>query len=431
MNQQTIELLRNSPLFEGATPDLLEGLVKAGVERGFHPGQVILQEGAVSSELYLILEGSVEVVKGQGSEEMVLTRRGPGDVLGEMAFIEARPRSATVRTVEGARLLEFSETDIRALLARQPQLLHQVMRELSARLRATDAQMIAELQRKNEALSTAYRQLQEAQAGLVEKERLEHELELARQIQQDILPWEFPDRPGVRFAACSRPARQVGGDLYDVVALSQGCVGLVMADVSDKGMPAALFMALTRSLIRAEAKRSTLPREVLLSVHRLLLEVSQARMFVTVFYGVLDPLQGAGLKARLRYARAGHDRPLLVNHETGECRFLEGRGTPLGYLSEVTLEEESVALSPGQLLVLYTDGITDALSPEGEFFGIERLCDAVAAGCGLGAQGLCDLILERVERFQNGAPQHDDIALLVVQIDAGQADLNLPGSQTA
>jgi sigma-B regulation protein RsbU (phosphoserine phosphatase) len=400
---------------EGAAPDLLDSLARAGVQREFQPGQVILQEGAASSELYLILEGSVEVVKGKGSEEMVLTRRGPGDVLGEMALFEARPRSASLRAAESARLLELPEQDMRALLARQPQLLYRFMRELSARLRATDAQMISELQHRNEALSRAYRQLQEAQAGLLEKERLEHELELARRIQQDILPWEFPQHLGVQFAACSRPARQVGGDLYDVISLSQGRVGLVMADVSDKGMPAALFMALTRSLIRAEAKRSTSPRQVLLSVHRLLREVSQARMFVTVFYGVLDPLQGT-----LRYARAGHDRPLLVNRETGECRALGGLGTPLGYLSEVALEEEIVALSPGELLILYTDGITDALSPSDEFFGMERLRDAVSAGCGLGAQGCCDLILERVERFQDGAAQHDDIALLVVQVDAGQ-----------
>jgi sigma-B regulation protein RsbU (phosphoserine phosphatase) len=169
-------------------------------------------------------------------------------------------------------------------------------------------------------------------------------------------------------------------------------------------------MALTRSLIHAEAKRSPSPRQVLLNVHRLLLEMSQADMFVTVFYGVLDPAQGT-----LRYARAGHDRPLLFSPSTGECRFLAADGILLGYVEKVSLEEVGVHLRPGDLLVLYTDGITDTNSPAGDFFGVERLREMVSTAGGLGAQGLCDLIFEHVDRFQAEAVQHDDMALLVVE----------------
>jgi len=278
-----------------------------------------------------------------------------------------------------------------------------------------------DLQQKNRDLIQAYHELQEAQAVLIEKERLECELELARELQQSILPHEFPDLKKFSFAARSRPARQVGGDFYDVIQLSRGRVGLIMADVSDKGMSAALYMALTRSLIHAEAKRSSsprkvLPRKVLLNVHRLLLDMSsQADMFVTVVYGVLDPAKG-----NLRYTRAGHDRPLLFSPTTNEWRFLTGKGTVLGFVEEVSLEEVDVDLHPGDLLIFYTDGITDANSPAGEFFGSKRLRETVCAAGGLGADDMCDHIFEHVDQFQTGAVQHDDMALLVVKVDAGK-----------
>jgi len=409
----SIEVLRSLTFLKEASTDTIEGLVEAAVERSFQQGQIIFQEGSTGRELYLIVEGIIEVVKGHGADEMVLARHGPGDFFGEMSFIEDNPRFATIRALEPTRLLEFSEQNLRSVLLRQPQLLYGMVQELSARLRRADMQMIADLQRKNRDLTQAYRELQEAQAALVEKERLECELELARELQQSILPHEFPDLKEFSFAARSRPARQVGGDFYDVIPLSGGRVGLIMADVSDKGMSAALYMALTRSLIHAEAKRSSSPRKVLLSVHRLLLDMSQADMFVTVFYGVLDPAQ-----SNLRYARAGHDRPLLFSPTTGEWRFLTGKGTVLGFVEEVSLEEVSVDLRPGDLLIFYTDGITDANSPAGEFFGSERLRETVCAAGGLGADDMCDHIFEHVDQFQTGAVQHDDMALLVVKANA-------------
>ena len=409
-----IEVLRNLPFLEGARPDVMERLAEVALERRFRPGQVILQEGAASRELYLIVEGLVEVVKGRAAAEMELARRDPGDFFGEMGFIEGSPRFATVRALEPTRVLEFSAHDMRAALAGQPLLLYNTVRALSARLREADQHMIADLQRKNQELARAYRELQEAQAELLEKERLERELELARELQQSILPQAFPNFPGVGCAARSQPARQVGGDFYDVIPLREGRVGLVMADVSDKGMSAALYMALTRSLIHAEARRRSSPRQVLLSTHRLLMEMSQAGMFVTVFYGVLDPARGT-----LRYARAGHDRPLLFSPSIGECRFLAAAGMALGIVEKVSLEEVRVDLRPGDLLVLYTDGITDANSPTGEFFGVERLREAVCAAGGLSPQNACDLVFEHVDRFQAEAVQYDDMALLAVKMDAG------------
>lgn len=413
MATQHIEMLRKLPFLQDAEPGVVEQLAQAVAEKSFWPGEVVFEEGSTGCEIYLIVEGLVEVWKGQGDEVIMLAKRGPGNLLGEMGFLENSPRFATIRAVEPTRLLELSEETMRSMLSQHPLLLYKVVRLLSSRLRESDLQMITDLQLKNRELTQAYHDLKQAQAALVEKERLERELELACEMQDSILPHTFPKLAGLGFAARSRPARQVGGDFYDVIPLSDGKLGLVMADVSDKGMSAALFMALTHSLIHVEAGRSDSPRQVLLNVHHWLLEMSKAKMFVTVFYGVLDPARGT-----LRYARAGHDYPLLYHAGAGVCQSLEAKGTLLGFLEMVNLEEANVDMHPGDVLVMYTDGITDVVSPAGELFGRERLRNAVCAANGPDAQGLCDFIFERVARFQAEAVQYDDMALLVVKSEA-------------
>lgn len=262
-----------------------------------------------------------------------------------------------------------------------------------------------------EALQDKIVQLEAAQAELVHKERLEHELELARQVQQSVLPRIFPLVPGYTFAARNRPARRVGGDFYDVIQLDAESFGLVVGDVSDKGMPAALYMALTRSLLLAEARRSLSPRAVLRNVHRLLLELGQPGLFVTVFYGVVE-----GPTRRLTYARAGHDRPLLLRG--GEVARLGGEGTFLGFpdLDDLNLSEEQFELLPGDRLVLYTDGLTDALAPDGQPFGLERLEALLRAHASLPPEELCPATFTDLAAYQGTAEQYDDMTLLVVGV---------------
>lgn len=275
-----------------------------------------------------------------------------------------------------------------------------------------NASLIDELQDKID-------QLEAAQAEILEKERMEQELALARQVQQSVLPRTFPHIPGYRFAARNAPARQVGGDFYDVIPLAGDRFGLVIADVSDKGMPAALYMALTRSLILAEARRERSPRAVLSNVNQILLEMGgpgmselgEPSMFVTAFYGVVD------CPARhFTFARAGHDRPLLVRgrkvHELG------GHGTILGLLENeiLGLSEEEIDLAPGDRLMLYTDGLVDCLSPQGASFGDERLKAFLALHGDLPPRELCDAAFAEVFAYQGGAEQYDDMAVLVAEV---------------
>ena len=276
-----------------------------------------------------------------------------------------------------------------------------------------NASLIDELQEKID-------QLEAAQVELVIKERMEQELALARQVQQSVLPRTFPEIPGYHFAARNEPARQVGGDFYDVIPLADDRFGLVIADVSDKGMPAALYMALTRSLILAEARRERSPAAVLANVNQILLELGgpgmselgEPSMFVTVFYGVVDRAA-----RRLTYARAGHDRPLLVRGKA--VQELGGQGTLLGLLEgdQLGLSEERIDLAPGDRLVLYTDGLVDSLSPEGESYGEERLKAFLAVHGDLPPRELCDAAFAELAAFQGGAEQYDDMAVLATEVE--------------
>jgi sigma-B regulation protein RsbU (phosphoserine phosphatase) len=172
-------------------------------------------------------------------------------------------------------------------------------------------------------------------------------------------------------------------------------------------------MALTRSLIRAESRRSNSPRAILLNINQLLLEMSTSDMFVTVFFGILDT--NAGI---LRYSRAGHDRPLRVDPVQKTCELLEGKGNALGVMDHPDLDEIEIQIFPGELLVMYTDGIVDAQSMDGRFFGQKRLKEAVCTVLGKSAISTCSHIFERTSQFMGDGTQYDDMALLVVKAES-------------
>lgn len=245
---------------------------------------------------------------------------------------------------------------------------------------------------------------QEAEA--VTRQRFEQELEVARLIQQNFLPKELPELPGWQVSAYYRPAREVGGDFYDVIPLPEGRVGFVIGDVTDKGVPAALVMAATRSVLRATAQRLVEPGAVLELVNEHLVPDMPEKMFVTCLYGVLEPDTG-----RFRFANAGHDLP-YVKTARGSVE-LRARGMPLGLMSGMAYEEHETELAPGQSLLLHSDGIVEAHSPEGSMFGFPRLKHAVATYPGGGE--LIDRVLSDLhEHTGAGAEQEDDITMVTL-----------------
>lgn len=254
-------------------------------------------------------------------------------------------------------------------------------------------------------------ELERAQAGLAEKERMLREMELARQVQLSVLPQTFPFIPGFSFTGRIETARQVGGDFYDVIDLDENHFGIMVADVSDKGMPAALYMVLTRTLLVAQARRDYSPARVLREVNHLLQELSTARMFVTVFYGVIEKST-----QRLRYARAGHDMPVLLTPEG--IQPLHGAGIALGVVQEdaFSVEEIEIQLYPGNRLILYTDGLTDVFNAHHEIFGRERLYALLETHASQEAPELCQTIFRALQEYQGAGEQFDDQTLLIVEV---------------
>jgi serine phosphatase RsbU (regulator of sigma subunit)/anti-sigma regulatory factor (Ser/Thr protein kinase) len=245
------------------------------------------------------------------------------------------------------------------------------------------------------------------------RERFEQELEVARLIQQNFLPRELPELPGWHVAAYYRPAREVGGDFYDVIPLRDNQVGFVVGDVTDKGVPAALVMAATRSVLRASAQRLVDPGVVLERVNEHLCPDMPAKMFVTCLYGVLEPATG-----RLRFANAGHDLP-YVKTADGVVE-LRARGMPLGLMPGMAYEEKEAVLAPGDSVLLHSDGIVEAHAPDRDMFGFPRLKDAVGRHPGGGE--LIDRVLEELARFTGpGAEQEDDITMVTLQRAPGAA----------
>jgi serine phosphatase RsbU (regulator of sigma subunit) len=293
------------------------------------------------------------------------------------------------------------------LLRRQPALAVEILRTVVERLRITENAVIADLRASNRELVIAYRDLQAAQARLIAQERLEYELRTARQIQERMLPKALPAIGGWSLSTCWHPARTVGGDFYDCFPTGDGRVAFVIGDVTGKGVPAALVMATTCSLVRFVAEQLHMPGPMLARINDRLSADIPDKMFVTCLIAVLEPATG-----HLRFANAGHNLPLVRGR--GEVRSLRARGMPLGLLPEMVYEEQETVIEPGELLMLYSDGIVEARDPHRELFGDKRLAAHLAASTP--ERDLTDTLCEAVSQFTGpGSEQEDDITMFVIE----------------
>lgn len=248
--------------------------------------------------------------------------------------------------------------------------------------------------------------VREQEAEARERERYEQELQIAHLIQQNLLPRENPELPGWQFGAFYRSMRHVGGDFYDFIGLPDGAMGIVIGDVTDKGVPAALVMASTRSVIRSVAARIDSPGKVLEEVNDQLCPDMPPKMFVTCLYAVLEPRTG-----RMVYANAGHNLPY---RKAADCvDELRARGMPLGLLPGSGYEEKDVTVGPGETVLFSTDGIAEAHDPSGEMFGCPRIIEIVER-LGRG-EDLRDAILDELHRFTGPEwEQEDDITMVTL-----------------
>jgi serine phosphatase RsbU (regulator of sigma subunit) len=405
------ERVRQISLFSSLPADEIESLMDSLHYCEYPADMILFHEGDPGDRLSIVLEGQIEVLKDMGSgDERRVNLFGPGEFLGEMSLLYPdNQRSASAHTLAPVKLLEMMHPDFEALLHRQPELALYIMREMSARLRRTEEATILDLQQKKSELAQAYQELKAAQAQLIEAEKIEHELSMARTIQQGILPKEIPTYPGWQITAYWQPAHAVGGDFYDFIPFPGGQLGIVIGDVTGKGVPAALVMATTASILRAIAANLSPEQDIqpgiyMERVNELLCRQMPAGKFVTCLLLVLDPQTG-----RLRFANAGHCLPYQLN--SGSASELRATGMPLGLMPGMTYDEKEAVLSPHDRLVMFSDGLLEAHNPQHEMFGSPRLHELL---CTLPADGeLIPFLIQKMEDFTGpGWEQEDDVTFV-------------------
>jgi sigma-B regulation protein RsbU (phosphoserine phosphatase) len=252
----------------------------------------------------------------------------------------------------------------------------------------------------------------EKNLALLENARVTRDMELAKQIQLSLLPAFPPEIPFIRVASRCLPAAHVGGDYFDFFRRGENLQDLVIADVSGHSVGAALIMVETRSVLRAQAQTAGSAADILTVVNNLLYEdLTRAELFISMFYITVDLVT-----LRLTYASAGHNKPLLIRGATGICEELDAEGMILGVKPAVEFEEKSLQLEQGDVLVMYTDGVTEASNAEDELFGVERLSEVISARRGEEPEVILEEIMAAARRFNSGDSFVDDVSLIVVKV---------------
>ncbi len=421
MSASIQKVLRHVSLFDSFLHEELEDIVSQFKIADFSEGEIIFYEDDPGTTFYIVAEGIIEIIKSMGSpgERLVAERKYP-EYFGEMSLFNFEDkRTATARAGTNAILIALTKEDFNNLLSKYPQLAFEMVRVLSLRLNESHNHSIKDLLKINQELIQANSDLLAAQEELIEKKKMEHELQVGHDIQMSILPQFIPGLRGLELGVLLRPARKVGGDFYDVIKLNENKLALVIGDVTDKGIPAAIFMAQSYALIHAAINPNVSPRETLLKVNRSLLEMNANSLFVTVLYGIVDLM-----KMEFRYARAGHELPVTAYPDGSVEELSYNTGQPLGILDDPIIDEQLVKLMPGSNILFYTDGLTDnGINLTGKVdvkqngYSDQQIQKIGWMGLfseirNLPAQEICNLIFDN---FCN-PPQFDDVTLLVMKI---------------
>ncbi len=347
-------------------------------------GTVLMREGEPGDEMFVLLEGQLAItVQGRHIDTL-----GPGMILGEMAMVDDRPRSATATATTASSLIRLDRDGFQDLIARSPEFALRVMNIMSIRTR----------------------RLMEEE---VRRQRMEEELAIGRRIQLSLLPHSCPVVPGYEFAAGYRAAREVGGDLYDFIIQpdNAGQLHIVIADVTGKGVPAALYMAVSRTLLHTYALDGCSPAQALRRVNHFIREdATSSPLFLSAFYAVLDTDIHC-----LTYANAGHNPPIWLQQSTGDIELLQARGIVLGAFDGFIPEEKLCFLQPGDYVIFFTDGITEARNARDEFLDDEGLEAIVSGRQWASADELLQAIFKAVDEFSAGTPQADDFTVVVLR----------------
>jgi phosphoserine phosphatase RsbU/P len=386
------------PILRVIPSPALEDMVSLCKEVSLAAGEVLLAEGEANHTLYFLLSGRLRVHIGS-RDSLISFAVQPGEIVGEMSVIESKPVSAWVVTEEPSTLLAMPENVFWDKFMGVPQASRSLLQFLISRVRKTDAVLQQDVERR------------------VRYENLQRELASAAKIQANILPALTPLLPGPRVDAhaAMRPAREVSGDFYDALVLNDHTVAVAVGDVSGKGMPAAMFMVRVITLLRIHLLRDSEHSQILTTINRILCEGNDEFMFVTLAVVILDTETG-----RFTYLNGGHNPPFLARKDGAFLPMTTPKGTLLGVEPRSTFEVQEGNLNPGDTLVLYTDGVTEAENSLKEQFTEARAARAMdGANRAMGAAAVAESLEKAVLGFAGEARQSDDITILVLRIPEG------------
>jgi phosphoserine phosphatase RsbU/P len=426
-----LRLLREHPTFAHLADAVLHDLVRSSVLVGLAPGEALLFQDQPSDAAYIIVRGEVDVSVESAYGPVHLARLSANSLLGDLGVFADLPRSATVTARTDVEALRIDRQQLLPAGRASPPVLFSVINQLGQRLNTINRAVgfythaLAALEREDfdpailddlmhpvpELVNFAQTFRRMAEQIILRRTQRE-EMASAAAIQRSMLP------PALDPAGCGgrvdvfarmRPARDVGGDFYDYFLIDADRLALVVADVCGKGVPASLFMAIARTVIRLVARDHRDVASGMARANELLSAENDASMFVTLFYAEFDMRSGT-----LTYCNCGHNPPLVVRGD-GACRELAATGMPLAMLPDSTYETRQVTLAPGERLFLYTDGVTEASTADDVEFGLGRLAATVEEFRHGTARDLVDGTFLRVDAFAAGAPQSDDVTCLVLR----------------
>ena len=391
-------------------------------EEALPADHVVFEDNAPGDHLYIVESGSLKISKMlDNGQEHVVAELGPGEMFGEMALLEDKPRSARVTTRTPTRLLAMSRQTFDTLIEGHPTVIVYLLKLISARLRARNHQqerlleerqcLVEALATKNGALEQALAELRAAMETVKEHERVKRDLEIARLIQHQMLPSMFPQVPALQMHASMVPSRWVGGDFYDAVCLDRQRVGLLLGDVSGKGIPAAMQMARLMGEFRACVSHCADPGGVLQLLNELLCARNvEWTSFVTVQYLLLD-LE----KRHVQFICAGHP-PVFLCHPDGRVERLGAISNfPLGIDPTFAYHHEEHALLPGDRLLLYSDGAYELQDANGEMLGLSRL-ETLFAAAPAPPEATIHTLQKALTAFHQTDSLHDDTTFVCVRI---------------
>jgi sigma-B regulation protein RsbU (phosphoserine phosphatase) len=410
MDSQTTTILQQ--VFPGIDLETANMLQQMAERAEYEAGTVLCRQGVVEDTFYIILDGAVDVSQQvEYGRERHLATLPAGGYFGEMGLLDNRPRLATVTTRVPTTVLEIDGATLQGVIEASPQVGHELTRRILAILRANDENLWQ---------------------AVLEKEAAQKELEIGRRIQQSFLPQEMPAVPGWEIVSHLQPAGVVSGDFYDAMVFDDNSVLLVLGDVCDKGVGAALYMALFRSLVRAFAEhhyhshspqhghgqsddeaivttmKDTLQQTILFTNSYLTRHHARTNMFATLFFAILEPESGY-----VAYVNGGHEPPVVTGAQGLRCR-LHSTGPLVGIIPDVSYDVAEVWLAPGETMLAFTDGVTEATDGEKQIFGRDQALGLLQQP-DPSAAALVRRICAAITAHTAGAPQSDDITMLAVR----------------